>query len=47
MIRFLWPELLWLLLAVPLLLGAYVWALRRKKKTALRYASLKIGRAHV
>ena len=47
MIRFLWPELLWLLLAVPLLLGAYVWALRRKKKTALRYASLLLVRGAI
>ncbi len=39
---FLWPQLLWLLLAVPLLVGVYVWLLRRKKKTALRYASLSI-----
>ncbi|MES2976566.1 MAG: BatA domain-containing protein, partial [Pseudomonadota bacterium] len=39
---FLWPQLLWLLLAVPLLVGVYIWLLRRKKKTALRYASLSI-----
>ncbi len=40
--NFLWPEFLWLLLAVPLLVALYVWLLRRKKKTALRYASLSI-----
>src|SRR3954465_12946772 len=39
---FLWPELLWLLLLLPVLVGAYVWVLRRKKKFALRYASLDI-----
>jgi Ca-activated chloride channel family protein len=39
---FLWPEMLWLLLAVPLLVAAYVWVLRRKKKAALRYASLSM-----
>jgi len=39
---FLWPEALWLLLALPALVGAYVWVLRRKKKFALRYASLDI-----
>jgi len=39
---FLWPQLLWLLLAVPLLVGVYIWLLRRKRKTALRYASLSI-----
>jgi Ca-activated chloride channel family protein len=37
---FLWPEFLWLLLLVPLLVAIYVLILRRKKKTALRYASL-------
>src|SRR5712691_2239473 len=39
---FLWPELLWLLLLLPLLVGAYLYVLRRKKKFALRYASLDI-----
>ena len=42
--RFLWPELLWLLLFVPALVGAYLWALRRKKKSAVRYASLILVR---
>jgi Ca-activated chloride channel family protein len=37
---FLWPELLWLLLAVPALIGVYLVVLRRKKKQVLRYASL-------
>ncbi len=40
--NFLWPEFLWLLVALPLLVLLYVWLLRRKKKTALRYASLSI-----
>ena len=39
---FLWPGMLWLLMAVPALVGVYVLLLRRKKKTALRYASLSI-----
>ena len=39
---FIWPEMLWGLLAVPLLIGLYVWLLRRRKKTALRYASLSL-----
>jgi Ca-activated chloride channel family protein len=39
---FLWPELLLLLLLVPALVGGYVWLLRRKKKEALRYASLSL-----
>lgn len=42
--RFLWPEMLWLLLAIPLMAGAYVYALRRKKKAAIRYASLILVR---
>ena len=42
--NFLWPQFLWLLLALPLLIALYVWLLRRKKKMALRYASLSIVR---
>ena len=41
---FLWPEFLWLLFLLPLLVLLYVWLLRRKKKMALRYASLSIVR---
>jgi Ca-activated chloride channel homolog len=41
---FLWPELLWLMLVLPMLLAAYVFVLRRKKKLALRYASLAMVR---
>jgi Ca-activated chloride channel family protein len=41
---FLWPELLWLMLVLPLLLAAYIFVLRRKKKLALRYASLGLVR---
>ena len=41
---FLWPEFLWLLLALPVLVLAYLWLLRRKKKIVLRYASLSIVR---
>ena len=37
---FLWPEALWLLALVPLLVAAYFLILKRKRKTALRYASL-------
>lgn len=39
---FLWPEMLLLLLAVPVLVAAYVLLLRRKRKSALRYASLSL-----
>ena len=40
--NFLWPNFLWTLLALPLLVLLYVWLLRRKKKMAVRYASLSI-----
>ena len=41
---FQWPELLWLLAALPALAAAYLVVLRRKKKLALRYASLTLVR---
>ncbi|MDB5894938.1 MAG: transporter ATP-binding protein [Rhodoferax sp.] len=37
---FLWPQYLWLLLALPLMVAAYLWLLRRKKTGALRFSSL-------
>ena len=37
---FLWPELLWLLVLVPVVVGLYLLLLRRKKRLAVRYASL-------
>jgi Ca-activated chloride channel family protein len=40
MIAFLSPEALWLLLAGPLLVGAYVLLMRRRRKVVLRYATL-------
>ena len=42
--NFIWPQNLWLLLALPLLVALYVWLMRRKKKLAVRYASLSIVR---
>lgn len=39
---FLWPDMLWLLAAVPALVAVYLFLLRRKKKAALRYASLNL-----
>ena len=39
---FIWPQFLWLLPIVPLLVLVYVWLLRRKKKLVLRYASVAI-----
>ena len=42
--KFVWPELLWLMLAVPVLVALYVWLLARRKKNAVRYASLNMIR---
>lgn len=42
--RFLWPDLLWLMLLVPVLAGAYIYALRRRRRSAVRYASLSLVR---
>src|SRR5215472_2459986 len=39
---FVWPEALWLLLLVPILAALYVWILRRRKRTVLRYGNLAI-----
>src|SRR5262245_59612695 len=39
---FQWPEMLWLYALLPLLVAAYFYALSRKKKLALRYASLTL-----
>ncbi len=41
-VSFLWPDLLWLLVLVPLLVLVYWWLLRRKKKLAVSYASLSL-----
>ena len=43
-VTFMWPTLLWLLLILPLLVLLYIWLMRRKKKMALRFASLSIVR---
>jgi Ca-activated chloride channel family protein len=39
---FLWPGMLGLLLALPVLLGLYLQLLRRRKRVALKYASLSM-----
>jgi Ca-activated chloride channel family protein len=44
---FLWPEMLLWLLAAPALVAAYVLLLRRRKKGAVRYASLSLMKAAV
>jgi len=38
--KFLWPDLLWLLLLVPVLILLYLWLLKRRKKVVVRYAGL-------
>jgi len=43
-VTFLWPEMLWGLLAVPLLVALYLWLLRRRKRVALRYSNLSLVR---
>jgi Ca-activated chloride channel family protein len=40
--NFLWQEALWLLLLLPLLVWAYVWLLKRRKKTAIAWSSLTV-----
>src|SRR6266576_2293239 len=42
---FVWPQMLWLLLAAPVMVGIYVWLLQRRRKAALRYASLGLIKA--
>jgi Ca-activated chloride channel family protein len=37
---FIWRDMLWLLLLLPVLAGLYVLILRRRKRTAIRYANL-------
>jgi Ca-activated chloride channel homolog len=40
--NFLWQEALWLLLLLPLLVLAYFWLLKRRKKTAVAWSSLAV-----
>ncbi|MCA9997383.1 MAG: BatA domain-containing protein, partial [Anaerolineales bacterium] len=40
----LWPWVLLLWLLVPLLIGVYVWLLRRRRKFAVRFSSLSLIR---
>ena len=41
---FIWPDMLWLLALLPVLMLLYWWMLRRKKKAAVSYANLSIIR---
>jgi Ca-activated chloride channel family protein len=43
--RFVWPEFLWLLAIAPLAAWFYVWLLRRRRKSALRFPSLGLVHA--
>ena len=43
---FLWPQFLWLLLTLPLLVLLYVWLLRRRKALALRKGVCGDDRTH-
>ncbi len=40
--KFLWPQLLWLLLLLPMLVVLYFWLMNRRKKSALVYSDLKL-----
>ena len=42
---FLWPGLLLLLALVPVMVGVYVWALRRRRPSGVRYSSLSLVHA--
>jgi Ca-activated chloride channel family protein len=42
---FLWPNYLWLMLALPALVAGYFWLLRRRRKAVVRYSSLAVVRA--
>lgn len=41
---FLWPQFLWLLIALPALVALYLWLLGRRQKKALAYANLALVR---
>ncbi len=43
-VNFIWPEMLWLLLLLPLFVLLYLWLLKRRKKTAVAWSSLDIIR---
>ena len=40
--KFLWPEMLWLALLLPLSVLVYVWLLKRRKAATLRFANLSL-----
>jgi len=42
--KFIWPSMLWLLLALPLLVYLYLWILKRRRRTTVRLASINVAR---
>ena len=42
--KFIWPTMLWLLFALPLLVLLYYWILKRKRRTTVRLASINVAR---
>ncbi len=44
-LNFIWPDNLWALLLLPLLVAGYFWLLRRRKKTAVSWSSLGVVKA--
>jgi Ca-activated chloride channel homolog len=42
---FLWPALLYLLFAIPIIIGVYILMVRRRRRFAVRYSSLALVRA--
>jgi len=42
--KFLWPQMLWLLLLLPALVGLYLWLLRHKKRALLKHSGLALIR---
>ncbi len=44
---FQWPQFLWLMLLVPLLVLLYLWLLRRKRRSTVRLASIAVAREAV
>ena len=42
---FQWPNLLWMLALLPLLVGLYLWLLRRRRRSTVRLASIAVAKA--
>ncbi|HYF16861.1 MAG TPA: VWA domain-containing protein [Ramlibacter sp.] len=44
MLNFMWPGMLWMALALPLLVGGYLWLLQRRKRLVVDYPGLSLVR---